>query len=220
MKNKMEKFSDSFQPDTYYHVYNHAIGHENLFRNTGNYHYFLKKYAEYLHPVCQTYAYCLMPNQFHLLIKIRSEEKLTAFHLENERKKGKEINEKDSLSETLNFHKIVMLRFQHFLNGFAQAINKQFSRNGGLFLNHLKRIVVPTDSYFTSLIHYIHSNTIKHGFCKKLNDWQHSSYNAFLLENPTRLERAEILNWFGNREQYLRFHEKTPDTNRFSEIEL
>jgi putative transposase len=195
----MEKFSNSFQPDTYYHVYNHAIGHENLFRNTGNYHYFLKKYAEYLHPVCQTYAYRLMPNHFHLLIKIRS---------------------RNILFETLDFHKLVMLQFQHFLNGYAQAIKKQFNRKGGLFLNHLKRIVIPTDSYFTSLIHYIHFNPIHHGFCRKLSDWQHSSYNAFLLEKTTRLERDEILNWFGNREQYLRFHELTLDTHRFSEIEF
>jgi REP element-mobilizing transposase RayT len=216
----MEKFLDNFQPDTYYHVYNHAIGHENLFRNTGNYHYFLKKYAEYLYPVCQTYAYCLMPNHFHLLIKIRSSEELIAFHIENERRKGKEINEDDISSKTLDFHKTVMLQFQHFLNGYAQAINKQFSRKGGLFLNHLKRIVVPTDSYFTSLIHYIHFNPVHHGFCKDLRDWQHSSYNAFLLEKATRLERDEILNWFGNREQYLRFHQQALDTSRFSEIEF
>ena len=77
----MEKFSDNFQPNTYHHVYNHAIGHENLFRNEGNYEYFLNKYAEYLFPVCQTYAYCLMANHFHLLIKIRSEEELVAFHI-------------------------------------------------------------------------------------------------------------------------------------------
>jgi REP element-mobilizing transposase RayT len=194
----MEKFSDNFQPDTYYHVYNHAIGHENLFRNEGNYQYFLKKYAEYLHPVCRTYAYCLMPNHFHLLIKIRSKEELIAFYIENERRKGKEISEDDILLKTPDFHKIVMLRFQHFLNGYAQAINKQFNRKGGLFLNHLKRITVPTDSYFTSLIHYIHFNPVHHGFCKDLRDWYHSSYNAFLLEKATRLERVEILNWFGN----------------------
>jgi putative transposase len=216
----MEKFSDSFQPDTYYHVFNHAIGHENLFRNTENYHYFLKKYAQYIHPVCQTYAYCLMPNHFHLLVKVRNIEELVAFHIENARRKGKEISEDDISSETLDFHKTVMLQFQHFLNGYAQAINKQFDRKGGLFLNHLKRIIVPTDNYFTSLIHYIHFNPVHHGFCKDLRDWQHSSYNAFLLEKATRLERDEILNWFGNREQYLRFHQQALDTSRFSEIEF
>lgn len=56
----MEKFLDNFQSHTYYHVYNHAIGHENLFGTPENYRYFLRKYAEYLHPVCQTYAYCLI----------------------------------------------------------------------------------------------------------------------------------------------------------------
>ncbi len=216
----MNKFSDNFQPDTYYHVYNHAIGHENLFRNEGNYQYFLKKYAEYLYPVCQTYAYCLMPNHFHLLIKIRNKEEIITFYIEKEKRKGKEFEDNNALLETLDFHKLVMLQFQHFLNGYAQAINKQFNRKGGLFLNHLKRIIVATDSYFTSFVHYIHFNPVHHGFCKDLRDWQHSSYNAFLLDKATRLERDEILNWFGNQEQYLRFHQQPLDTNRFSGIEF
>ena len=57
-----------------YHIYNHANGNDNLFRNEENYAYFLKRYAYFIHPIAKTYAYCLMPNHFHLLVKIRSEE--------------------------------------------------------------------------------------------------------------------------------------------------
>ena len=216
----MENFLDNFQPDTYYHVYNHAIGHDDLFRQTENYQYFLKKYAEYLQPVCQTYAYCLMPNHFHLLIKVKSAEEVMNFYEEDQKRKKKEVH-KDQLSvDNFDFHKVVMLQFQHFLNGYAQAINKKFDRKGGLFLNHLKRKIVNTDSYFTSLIHYIHFNPVHHGFCKDLSDWIYSSYHAFLLEKTTRLEREEVLKWFGNKNEYLKFHSQPLDTNRFSEIEF
>jgi len=51
-----------------YHIYNHAVGNENLFRCDENYRYFLKKYAEHISPIADTFAYCLMPNHFHLSV--------------------------------------------------------------------------------------------------------------------------------------------------------
>src|SRR5665647_1869477 len=61
-------------PNEVYHIYNHAVGDDNLFRHADNYKYFLQRYADFIHPIAQTYAYCLMPNHFHVLIRIRSEE--------------------------------------------------------------------------------------------------------------------------------------------------
>ena len=52
------------EADKFYHLYDHAVGDENLFRNENNYKYFLKKYAEYFNPIAETYAYCLMPNHW------------------------------------------------------------------------------------------------------------------------------------------------------------
>ncbi len=36
-----------FEPEEYYHIVNHAVGSENLFRTEENYRYFLDKYAHY-----------------------------------------------------------------------------------------------------------------------------------------------------------------------------
>ncbi len=63
-------------PAKYYHIYNHAIGSENLFRSDENYYYFLKKYALHISPIADTYAYCLLPNHFHLLIQIKDVDSL------------------------------------------------------------------------------------------------------------------------------------------------
>jgi REP element-mobilizing transposase RayT len=71
-------------PETFYHVYNHANGKENLFVNHGNYVYFLKKYSEHLYPYIETYAYCLLPNHFHLLIRVRSEEAIKKYLADNQ----------------------------------------------------------------------------------------------------------------------------------------
>jgi hypothetical protein len=48
------------EPETYYHIYNHANGDENLFRSSENYYFFLKQWAKDITPVADTYVYCLM----------------------------------------------------------------------------------------------------------------------------------------------------------------
>lgn len=75
----MQDAKASFTPATYYHVYNHAIGDSHLFRAPENYRYFLAQYASYMAPLCQTYAYCLMPNHFHIVLKVREREALLRF---------------------------------------------------------------------------------------------------------------------------------------------
>ena len=59
-----------------YHVYNHANGSENIFREGENYRFFLQQYDKYLGDVVDTYAFCLMPNHFHLLLGVKSEDRL------------------------------------------------------------------------------------------------------------------------------------------------
>jgi REP element-mobilizing transposase RayT len=55
----------------YYHVYNRGNNGENLFIEERNYPYFLQLYARHIFPVADTYAYCLMKNHFHLLVRPR-----------------------------------------------------------------------------------------------------------------------------------------------------
>lgn len=53
----------------YYHIYNRGNNGENLFREERNYAYFFKLYIHYIYPIADTYAYCLMRNHFHLLVR-------------------------------------------------------------------------------------------------------------------------------------------------------
>jgi len=67
------------QPGLTYHIYTHANGSENLFRNDENFRYFLKRYKEFIPGVADTLAYCLMPNHLHLLVCVKDEKELAAF---------------------------------------------------------------------------------------------------------------------------------------------
>jgi len=46
----MDKYTIPLEPDKYYHIYNHAVSKDNLFKTDENYFFFLKKYAQYLNP--------------------------------------------------------------------------------------------------------------------------------------------------------------------------
>lgn len=53
---------DQLLPSTYYHIFNHANGDEDLFREPENYRYFLQQYHKHIDKIADTYAYYQMPN--------------------------------------------------------------------------------------------------------------------------------------------------------------
>lgn len=181
---------EKFEPDSYYHIVNHAVGSENLFRTNDNFHYFLKKYSFHMTSVCDTLAYCLMPNHIHFLVRVNSESMLRAH------KKYKD-----------DFHKLVMQQLSNLLNAYAKAYNKMFSRRGALWIDYTKRFRIENEAYLISTINYIHQNPVKHGYVKNCEDWHHSSYLTVLSSRPTALNRKEVIKWFGNINEYVKFHQ-------------
>ena len=70
----------TLSPETTFHIYNRANGNEKLFISAENYRYFIQKYQEHILPIADTFCYCLMPNHFHFLVRIKTEDQLrTAF---------------------------------------------------------------------------------------------------------------------------------------------
>jgi len=55
-------------------VVNHGINKDDLFYNEDNYNFFLKKLKFYICPIAEIYSYSLLPNHFHLMVKIKSKE--------------------------------------------------------------------------------------------------------------------------------------------------
>jgi REP element-mobilizing transposase RayT len=190
------KYLDSFEPRKFYHVFNHAVGFENLYKDAENKRYFLKKYIEYITPICHTYAYCLMHNHFHFMVKVRSEEELLNFFAIE---KQKEV--------VPSYHDIVMQEFSNFFNAYAKAFNKQWKRRGALFVDNVRRIELNSPTYQKEVIRYIHFNPIKHGFADRVQDWEFSSFNSLISTKETLLERAEVLNWFGGLDTFKSLHQ-------------
>ena len=209
----MKKNVELLEPDRIYHIYNRGINGENIFKEERNYPYFLTKYAQYIEPIAETFAYCLLKNHFHIVIKTKSETEIVDFYV---KKKTKSLNLDDVESsesqeiKILSASHIISLQFAFLFNSYAQSINKANNRTGSLFEERFRRILVGTDAYFTELIYYIHANPQKHGFVKDFRAYPHSSYHSHLSKAMTRLKREEVWNWFGNKDEFEKFHIGNP----------
>jgi REP element-mobilizing transposase RayT len=60
-------------PGYFYHIYNRAVEGYSLFNEGRNYDFFIAKVKKYLLPEADILAYCLMPNHYHLIVKIIDE---------------------------------------------------------------------------------------------------------------------------------------------------
>ena len=177
-----------------YHIYTHANGFENLFREKENYRFFLKRYQDFIPPIADTYTFCLMPNHLHLLIRIKDREDL-------EMTFGKfETDQK--LEQKLSKH------FSNLFSSYTQSYNKVYRRRGSLFIPNFKRKEIASEDSLTRVMLYIHSNPVHHGFVKNLYDWHWSSYNAFNNDEWDWLKKAEVIEWFGGKEELIRIHQE------------
>ena len=188
-------------PDHIYHVYNHAVGSENLFRDADNYAYFLELDMKHLLPIAEFYAYNLLPNHFHFLIKIKSIDALTARY---------KIQKGRAPIEITDWPKFTMQQFSNFFNAYAKAYNKRFDRRGALFIDYLKRSQIDTTAYIKHCIHYIHNNAVHHGLCSSIDGWHWTSYQSFLKVLPSKLSKEVVLENFDGQQQFITFHNGKP----------
>jgi putative transposase len=187
-------------PGEIYHLYNHAVGNENLFRKEENYRYFLTKYAELLTLVFDTYAYCLLPNHFHLLVHVKDLPSLRTVDLEGFWKPSR------SDGDVSNW---LAHRFGSFQNAYAKAYNKYYERRGPLFMQRFGRKLVDDDAYFMNVMRYIHLNPVYHGIVRDIRKWKYTSYHAYLSSQTSYLARYNALDYFGGLEHFKTFHEES-----------
>jgi putative transposase len=189
----------------YYHIYNRGNNGIDIFFENGNYEYFLKLYHQYIHPIAETFAWCLMKNHFHFLVYIR--------------------NEKEVLIDSLEYSTVDKPRvldpskqFGHLFNAYTQAINKKYNRTGSLFEIPFERKPVTSEKYLKNLIYYIHHNPVHHGFTKTINEYPWSSYGSMISDKPTKLKREEVIEIYGSKENFIAYHQGEQDLEGIFEL--
>lgn len=125
----------------------------------------------------QLYAYCLMGNHVHLLLRICGESLETVF-------------------------KRIGARYVYWYN-------VKYRRVGHLFQDRFKSEPVEHDSYFITVLRYIHLNPVKAKLCKHPKDYRWSSYGDYVGDSQ-QIDREFALGILG-LEEFKRYHEQTND---------
>jgi putative transposase len=182
----------TFYEGSFYHVYNRSVGHEQLFANDDNYTYFLKKWQKYLHPYVDTYAYCLMGNHFHFLMRVKpiTDDVRLVIQAENT------VASERFCAGEITLNGFLEDQFKRYFSAYSLAYNKQHKRHGALFQERFKRVEIIDDVRLLDALCYIHHNPIHHDYSPSYDGWQYSSYIAYLSDKPTLLVRQKGLALF------------------------
>ncbi len=132
-----------------YHIMLRGINQQQIFEEDEDYQRFIEILKD-CKEICgyELYAYCLMGNHIHLLIKEKTEP----------------------IEQIV---KRIGARFVYWYN-------VKYQRVGHLFQDRFKSEVVEDQTYFNTVLRYIHQNPKKAGICEKLEDYPYSSYNEYV----------------------------------------
>jgi len=158
----------NFLPGELYHIYNQGNNKQLIFFSQDNYLYFLKKIRKHILPFCDLLAYCLLPNNFRLMLHA------------NTKSIGKIKCGAVKMSLLSNGFRILE-------SSYARAINKQECRTGSIFQQNTKLELLTTKSGFASsnslplaCFKSIHQAPMTSGLAQKMDEWGFSSFNEYM----------------------------------------
>lgn len=172
----MRCLNDDFQPNSVFHVFNHATDEHLLFYDDQDYEFFLIALGKQLENIpASIVAFCLMPNHYHFLIRQDSENKI---------------------------YKI----FNYAFVSYARYYNRKYKRKGRIFRSPLQHKKVIDQSYLIQLCKYIHLNPVYAGLVEEPEEWEYSNYKEWVNKRDELFFTKEIRNYyFRNVNDYISF---------------
>ncbi len=218
--------TEPLKDGNYYHIYNHGVGYRNLFLEPNNYNHFLHLYDKYIEPIAETFAWALMPNHFHTLVRIKEN---VIYRYSNADKSINAARFNEIKWQTQHFDlsackapESVKIpkpekHFSHLFNAYAKYLNTKNNINGTLFQRPFKRKRIDNVNYLKQTILYIHNNPVRHGFCEHPLEYPWTSYLSCISQKPTKIKRETVMEWFNTPENFKTNHKNKMTMTEFDE---
>lgn len=187
-----KKILTPIEPGGVYHVFNRGINHQNVFFCKEDYFFFIKTFKLYMSDVTHVYAYVLLPNHYHFLLKVKESLKPLEFSMQ----------------------------FRKFMLSYTNTINKRDLRSGALFLSMFKRLEVRSENYLIQLLCYIHLNPANHHITDHYQSYEFSSYKAYMSNKPTLIKKNEIFDLFGDKQNFIYYHGLKHDEDFLKDLSM
>lgn len=171
-----------------YHIYGRGNNAEKIFPTEEKRALFLRKFIKYCSKYFHIYAFCVLPDHYHILLEVKEVDE--AFK-KNVLAEGNSVG-RQFLNGEISLNRFLENQFMRFLNSYAQTFNRSESRKGSVFQKRFRRPWVKNEMKKLSLVPYINRNPIHHNWVDHFSDWDLSSYNPTLTEEPSILSLEKI----------------------------
>jgi putative transposase len=149
-----------------YHIMMRGINRQCIFHDEDDCSKFIQTIQDYKEKSgYEVYAYCLMGNHVHILLKVI----------------------KEPLEQVM----------RRICGRYVYWYNFKYDRIGNLFQGRFKSEPVEDDTYFLTVLRYIHQNPIKAGLAFMLEDYKWSSFNEY-IKHAEVVDIDFALNIFSN----------------------
>lgn len=146
------KLKETYEPNSFYHIYNRGNRKEKIFLQAEDYHKFISLMEIIL--ITNNYeiniqSYCLMPNHFHIL-----------------------LNSGSNPSEITSF-------MHRFMTSYAMYFNRTHKLVGRVFQSTYKAKRIKSADHYNKIVDYISENPVKAGLVQNAIDYKWSEYHRF-----------------------------------------
>ena len=149
--------------NTCYHILTRGNNRQQLFREEGDFNYFLKVLSDSKSEFeFDLYHYCLMSNHIHLLLKI--------------------IKASD-LAKLLKSFKL----------SYSFYFRKKYSNSGYIFQGRYKSLLIENDAYLLDCGRYIERNPLRAKVVERLENYQYTSYRFYALGEANSILTENII---------------------------
>ena len=157
-----------------YHIMLRGINQQVIFEDEEDYYKFVETLENYKAVSgYKIFAYCLMSNHIHILIKVEKEE--------------------------------LDLIMKRIAGRYVYWYNWKYYRKGHLFQDRFRSEPIEDNSYFLTVLRYIHQNPVKAGIVKSIDDYRFSSYNDYIEEDSSVVDYNFALSLM-NKEEFIIFN--------------
>lgn len=204
------------EPDKIYHIIMQASSKEIIFDTEEAYQLFLRKYADVLVPVVDTYAYCLTPDTAQWVVKIKSEEELFSYLKSASRIPEETMNLENyqalSHATTSLTDNLFSLQLKKQFNLFQHECGKELAtlksiKTKAIVLSSVNKEIASSEELKQEIVS-IHNHPSVSGLSTAIEKWKYSSYAAYLMDKPSAVKRDSILALFEGRDNFLLAHKQ------------
>lgn len=189
-----------------YHIYNRGIDRRPTFTDK-------REYERALETI-RYYRFKDLPLRLSKFITLDDKRKAEILQIINESKQLIKIISFNLMPNHFHFllrqeeEKGISTFLSNFQNSYTRYFNTKHNRDGSLFLDQFKAVLVETDEQLIHLSRYIHLNPYTSFVIKKIEDlriYPYSSFPMYLTKSPDFVDKDLILKNFRNISEYGKF---------------